>query len=129
MQLHDPARFSQLKTHMLFLELKPTPANKRGEFVFKSIAVRSMKECLDVATCAALAAREDAAAEDRRYSLTMYVKSDNVVYLAPITVEWCNITQRFGPPDDEWEMFLERAVNKTLNEKDSTRIKRMEQLS
>ncbi|KAJ6595636.1 hypothetical protein DFH09DRAFT_144134 [Mycena vulgaris] len=133
MQLHNPANASQIKTHILFIELEPTSYDNRGEFTFKSGGLRRMGECdgLDNATCAALADRADKAARDGRYSPTMYVRSGIAVYLAPITVERCNAFEhavRFGPPDNDWEMFLERTINKTLKPEDSARIERMKQL-
>ncbi|KAJ7446633.1 hypothetical protein FB451DRAFT_727029 [Mycena latifolia] len=133
MQLHDPTKVPQTKTHILVLQLEPAPSGKHAEFVFKSVAVRRMTDQgLDSATCAALADRADKAAKDRRYSLTMYVQSGVAVYLAPITVEWCNPSEhvlRFGPPDGAWEMFLQRAINKTLEAGDAARIQRLQQLA
>jgi hypothetical protein len=86
---------------------------------------------LDNAARDALAGRADQAAKDRRCSLTMYVRSGASVYLAPITVERCNTFKhlaRFGPPVNDWEMFLERAINNTLQPEDRARIERMQQL-
>ncbi|KAJ6588802.1 hypothetical protein B0H19DRAFT_1101206 [Mycena capillaripes] len=132
MQLHNPANVSVLKTHMLVIQLEPAPSGKRGDFVYKSIALRGMREYgLDDTTCAGLVQRVDAAAKDQRHSLTMYVRSGAAGYLAPITVQWCNAFEhavRFGPPDLGWEKFFERAVNKTLEEGDRTRITRLQQL-
>ncbi|KAJ7147171.1 hypothetical protein C8R43DRAFT_543572 [Mycena crocata] len=132
MQPHDPARISQIKTHMLLLKLDPAPGDNRGEFVFKSAAIVRMSDRgLDDATCAALAGRADDAARDRRYSLTMYVQSGVSVYLAPITIERCGPIEhlvRFGLPDGNWKDFLERAINKDLKAEDEVRIKRMQEI-
>jgi hypothetical protein len=132
MQLHQPANASQLKTHMLVIDLEPASSSKRGEFLFKSGGIHRWEEYLDNATRETLAGRADQAAKDRRYSLTIYVQSGASVYLAPITVQRCNTFEylaRFGPPDNDWEMFLERAVNKNLQPEDRTRIERMQQLT
>ncbi|KAJ7691807.1 hypothetical protein B0H17DRAFT_1133589 [Mycena rosella] len=132
MRLHNPANASQTKTHVLFIELEPVPSGERGDFMFKAGVIRRMDECgLDSATCAALADRADEAAQDRRYSIVMYVRSGVAVYLAPITVEKCNALEyavRFGPPDTECMGFLERAIDKTLTKEDSTRIMRLHEL-
>jgi hypothetical protein len=132
LQLHNPANTSMLKTQMLVIHLNPAPSGKHGDFVYKYAAVCSMREYgLDDATCTALAERADKAAEDRRHSLTMYIRSGAAVYLAPITVQWCDALEhvvRFGPPNNGWERFLERAINKTLEEGDRTTVNRLQQL-
>ncbi|KAJ7185516.1 hypothetical protein C8R46DRAFT_1060821 [Mycena filopes] len=133
LRLHDPARAASMPaTHMLVLLLDPAPSGVHGDFVFKDAALCGMREYgIDNATCAALGSRAVEAAADGRNSIVMYVRCANTVYFAPITVERCTPLEhvaRFGPPDNDWERFLERAVNKTLEKGDKKRIERMQQL-
>jgi hypothetical protein len=61
----------------------------------------------------------------------MYVRFGAAVYLAPVWVDLGTPLQHvalYGPPDDDWKGFLERAINKTLGAKDGTRIKRLQKL-
>ncbi|KAJ7640885.1 hypothetical protein DFH06DRAFT_1215506 [Mycena polygramma] len=130
MQLHDPMNVSMVKTFMLVITLEPAPSGRHGDFVYKSVALRRMRDCgLGDTVCAALADRAGKAAEDRRHALTMYVRCGAAVYLAPITVPWCTALEHalyFGPPDNDWEGFMERAINKTLEERDAVRVSRLQ---
>ncbi|KAJ7167308.1 hypothetical protein C8R43DRAFT_984815 [Mycena crocata] len=131
---HDPAVTSEIKPDMLVLELDPAPGDKRGEFIFKSVSVCRVdlpEYNLDAATCAALTDRAADAARDLRCTLTMYVWSGTVVYLLPINVARNEPEEhlwRFGPPDKDWEKFLERAINKDLLPEDAMRIKRIREV-
>src|ERR1700761_1172361 len=128
MRLHDPSRVAMLKTHMFVINLEPASLDNetRANFTFKSAAVCSMREHgLDDDICAGLLQRVNQVEKDRRNSLTMYVRSGDAVYIAPITIPRCNGLEhamRFGPPDDGWEGFLERAINNTLEEGDRFRV-------
>ncbi|KAJ7792924.1 hypothetical protein B0H14DRAFT_2928680 [Mycena olivaceomarginata] len=113
MKLHDLANLSMITTHMLAVELEPAPSGKNADFVYG----------LTAPARAGLAASAAGLAPGR-YRLTIYVRSGVAGYLAPISVELGTALQhvaRFGPPDNDWNGFLERAINKTLGDKDKTR--------
>ncbi|KAJ6543813.1 hypothetical protein B0H10DRAFT_2134097 [Mycena sp. CBHHK59/15] len=126
MHVYDRSHASLLRTHLLVVDLEPAPLSAHGEFVFKAVSVQPMTECLDAANCAALTARADQVDGENRHSLNMWIRCDNSVYMAPITVpRLSNVVQQrrcFGPPDGDWEGFLKRAVNKTLKQEDRSRI-------
>ncbi|KAF7344531.1 hypothetical protein MSAN_01935000 [Mycena sanguinolenta] len=131
MKLHDRANVRMIKTHMLVVELEPAPSGINGDFVYKFAALRETRDPnygLTEEACAALADLPD---EGGRFRLTMLVRSGTAVYLAPISVDLGPSLQnvrRFGPPDSDWNGFLERAINKTLEAKDETKIVRLQQL-
>ncbi|KAF8190340.1 hypothetical protein K438DRAFT_1831891 [Mycena galopus ATCC 62051] len=131
MKLHHPANVHMIKTHMLAVVLEPAPSGTHGDFVYKSAALRKTRDPeyrLTEAECAALA---DLPCEGGRYRLIIYIRSSAAVYLAPISVEFGLAMQhvgRFGPPDNDWKGFLERAINKTLEPEDGSRIKRLQEL-
>ncbi|KAJ7634714.1 hypothetical protein FB45DRAFT_1025645 [Roridomyces roridus] len=132
-QLHDPANAAQLKTHMLVVQLDQAPEAGRGDFVFNSVALRPMTDFNDPATCTALAQRADTVARDRRYSLTMFVRSGQAVYLAPITIPQCSHAlehlARWGPPDDGWAEFMQRAINNARAPEDVLRMSLLRNMS
>ncbi|KAF7318910.1 hypothetical protein HMN09_00226800 [Mycena chlorophos] len=126
MGLHDPANLALTRTHLLSITLSPPPDNP-GRFQHQSAEVRLMEEMeIDAASCAALRARVDQMAQESppRNSLTMFIRSGDVVYLAPITIpRLAPVMHRlmFGPPDNDWAGFLRRAVNGTMDKGDAVK--------
>ncbi|KAJ7792399.1 hypothetical protein B0H14DRAFT_3499294 [Mycena olivaceomarginata] len=119
--------------HMLAVELEPAPSGKNADFVYKNVALCETADRSYGLTAPARAGLAASAAglAPGRYRLTIYVRSGVAGYLAPISVELGTALQhvaRFGPPDNDWNGFLERAINKTLGDKDKTRIERLQQL-
>ncbi|KAK7039530.1 hypothetical protein R3P38DRAFT_3310802 [Favolaschia claudopus] len=131
MKVYGPADVHLVKTHMLVLELQPAPSGRPAEFVYKYAGLRETKDPryeLSADTCNALASR----AQENRLWFTMYVKCDAAVYLAPISIELGPRMQYivgFGPPDTEWNGFLRRAIDKTLEAKDGKKIKILERIA
>jgi len=129
MKLHDPVNACMVKTHMLVIDLEPAPSGQPGDFVYKYAGVHETGDPQyghKEAVCAALA--ENAEDEEQRH-LAMYVRSGKVGYLAPIGTQRgapLQFNLRYGPPDNDWKRFLERAINKTLKEEDRSRIHRLQ---
>ncbi|KAJ7266914.1 hypothetical protein B0H12DRAFT_1068145 [Mycena haematopus] len=132
MKLHDRANAHMLKTHMLVIVLDPAPSGTHGEFVYESAALGETGDPKYGLTADTRAALADLPAEGGRFWLIMYVRSGTAAYLAPISVELGPALQGvwvFGPPDNDWKGVLERAINKTLEAKDETRIQLLQMLS
>ncbi|KAF7344547.1 hypothetical protein MSAN_01936600 [Mycena sanguinolenta] len=125
MKLHDRANMRMIQTHMFVIILEPAPSGIHGDFVYELATLRHIEDPIDGLPEDARAVLAEIPSEGDQHRLIMVVRSGTAAYLAPITVNLGSSLQHvrhLGPPDDNWQGFLERAINGTTEAKDRIKI-------